>query len=129
MKKILVTGSNGFVGKNTVVALKEANRYEIRTIDRNNTEEELKQAVIDADFIVHLAGVNRPKETKEFYEGNGGLTEQIVGYLRDNNKNTPILITSSTHAVLDNDYGKSKKEGEDFLLAFGKENGNPIYIY
>ena len=74
MKKILVTGSNGFVGKNTVVALKEANQYEILTIDRNNTEEELKKSVIDADFIVHLAGVNRPKENKEFYEGNGGLT-------------------------------------------------------
>ena len=129
MKKILVTGSNGFVGKNTVVALKEANRYEIRTIDRNNTEEELKQAVIDADFIVHLAGVNRPKETKEFYEGNGGLTEQIVGYLRDNNKNTPILITSSTHAVLDNDYGKSKKQSEDALIKYSDECDAKVYIF
>ena len=110
MKKILVTGSNGFVGKNTVVALKEANKYEILTIDRNNTDEELKEAVLNTDFIVHLAGVNRPKDAKEFYEGNGGLTEKIVGYLKENKKNTPILITSSTHAVLDNDYGKSKKQ-------------------
>ena len=129
MKKILVTGSNGFVGKNTVVALKEANKYEVLTIDRNNTEEELKKSVIDADFIVHLAGVNRPKDAKEFYEGNGGLTEKIVGYLRENNKNTPILITSSTHAVLDNDYGKSKKQSEDALIRYSDECDAKIYIF
>lgn len=129
MKKILVTGSNGFVGKNTVVALKEANKYEILTIDRSNTEEELKQRVLEADFIVHLAGVNRPKETSEFYEGNGGLTEKIVGYLEENNKNTPILITSSTHAVLDNDYGKSKKQSEDALIKYSDECDAKVYIF
>ena len=129
MKKILITGSNGFVGKNIVVALKEANKYEILTIDRNNTEEELKKSVIDADFIVHLAGVNRPKENKEFYEGNGGLTEKIVCYLRENKKNTPILITSSTHVVLDNDYGKSKKQSEDALIKYSDECDAKVYIF
>ena len=129
MKKILVTGSNGFVGKNTVVALKEANKYEILTIDRSNSEEELKQATLSADFIVHLAGINRPKETKEFYEGNGELTEKIVGYLKENNKNTPILITSSTHAVLDNDYGKSKKQSEDALIKYSDECDAKVYIF
>ena len=129
MKKILVTGSNGFVGKNTVVALKEAKKYEILTIDRNNTEEELKKSVLEADFIVHLAGVNRPKDTKEFYEGNGGLTEKIVGFLREENKNTPILITSSTHAVLDNDYGKSKKQSEDALIKYSDECNAKVYIF
>lgn len=129
MKKILVTGSNGFVGKNTVVALNEAKKYEVLTIDRNNTEEELKKATLDADFIVHLAGVNRPKETKEFYEGNGGLTEKIVGFLKEENKNTPILITSSTHAVLDNDYGKSKKQSEDALVKYSDECDAKVYIF
>ena len=129
MKKILVTGSNGFVGKNTVVALKEAKKYEVLTIDRNNTEEELQKAVLESDFIVHLAGVNRPKDTKEFYEGNGGLTEKIVGFLREENKNTPILITSSTHAVLDNDYGKSKKQSEDALIKYSDECDAKVYIF
>lgn len=129
MKKILVTGSNGFVGKNTVVALNESNKYEILTIDRSNSEEELKESVLNADFIVHLAGVNRPKETKEFYEGNGGLTEKIVGYLKENNKNTPILITSSTHATLDNDYGKSKKQSEDALIKYSDECDANVYIF
>lgn len=129
MKKILVTGSNGFVGKNTVVALKEAKKYEVLTIDRSNTEEELKEATLNADFIVHLAGVNRPKDTKEFYDGNGGLTEKIVGFLKENNKNTPILITSSTHAVLDNDYGKSKKQSEDALVKYSDECNAKVYIF
>ena len=129
MKKVLVTGSNGFVGKNTVVALKEAKKYEVLTIDRENTEEQLKESVLNADFIVHLAGVNRPKDTKEFYEGNGGLTEKIVGFLREENKNTPILITSSTHAVLDNDYGKSKKQSEDALIKYSDECNAKVYIF
>lgn len=129
MKKILVTGSNGFVGKNTVVALNEAKKYTVFTIDRESSEEELKESVLNADFIVHLAGVNRPKETKEFYEGNGGLTEKIVGFLREENKNTPILITSSTHAVLDNDYGKSKKRSEDALIKYSDECNAKVYIF
>lgn len=129
MKKILVTGSNGFVGKNTVVALKEAKKYEVLTIDRNNTEEELKEAVLNSDFIVHLAGVNRPKETKEFYEGNGELTEKIVSFLREENKNTPILITSSTQATLDNDYGKSKKQSEDILISYSDDCNAKVYIF
>jgi UDP-2-acetamido-2,6-beta-L-arabino-hexul-4-ose reductase len=128
MKKILVTGSNGFIGKNTVVTLNETKKYEILTINRENCEEELKNAVLDADFIVHLAGVNRPKEIYEFYEGNYGLTEKIVSYLKDNNKNTPILITSSIQAVLENDYGKSKKKSEQALIKYSDECDSKVYI-
>lgn len=129
MKKILVTGSNGFVGKNTVVALNEAKKYEVLTIDRQNSEEELRQATLKADFIVHLAGVNRPKEASEFYEGNGGLTEKIVSFLKNENKNTPILITSSTHVEIDNDYGKSKKQSEDALIKYSDECNAKVYIF
>ncbi|WP_270301655.1 NAD-dependent epimerase/dehydratase family protein [Terrisporobacter petrolearius] len=129
MKKILVTGSNGFVGKNTVVALKETKKYEVLTIDRENTEDELKEAALSADFIVHLAGVNRPQNTEEFYKGNGGLTENIVKFLKGDNKNTPILITSSTHALLDNDYGKSKKQSEEALIKYSDECDAKVYIF
>lgn len=129
MKKILVTGSNGFVGKNTVVALNEAKKYEVLTIDRQNSEEELRQATLKADFIVHLAGVNRPKEASEFYEGNGGLTEKIISFLKNENKNTPILITSSTHVEIDNDYGKSKKQSEDALIKYSDECNAKVYIF
>lgn len=129
MKKILVTGANGFVGKNAVVALRESKEYEVITIDKENSENELKESVLRADFIVHLAGVNRPKENKEFYEGNGKLTEKITKYLKDNKKNTPILITSSTHAVLNSDYGKSKKQSEEALIKYSDECNSKVYIF
>lgn len=129
MKKILVTGANGFVGKNAVVALRHSDEYEVITIDKENNEKELKEGVLRADFIVHLAGVNRPKENKEFYEGNGQLTEIITNYLKEHKKNTPILITSSTHATLDNDYGKSKKQSEEALIKYSDECNSKVYIF
>lgn len=129
MKKILVTGSDGFVGKNIVVALNETKKYEIFTIDKENTEDELKKALLQVDFIIHLAGVNRPKETKEFYEGNSGLTEKIVRLLKENNKNTPILITSSIQAALNNDYGKSKRQSEEVLIKYSDECNAKVYIF
>ena len=64
-----------------------------------------------------------------YLEGNKGFTETLCSYLKEAKNQCPIIISSSIQAAGDNDYGKSKKEGEDFLLAFGKENGNPIYIY
>ena len=63
MKKILITGSNGFIGKNTLAILNETKKYEILTINIESSEEELKMAVLSSDFIIHLAGVNRPKES------------------------------------------------------------------
>ena len=92
--KVLITGAGGFIGKNLVEKLKEANKYEIITIDRENTKEELHQGVLSADFIFHLAGINRPETEEEFFEGNSGLTGEIINLLKSCNKNTPVLITS-----------------------------------
>jgi len=137
--KILVTGAKGFVGKNLVSTLynikdgKDKTRYlsidDIYEYDIDSTKEDLKKYTKDCDFVVHLAGVNRPTRPEEFYEGNAGFTETLCNYLKSNNNKAPILVSSSIQADRDNDYGKSKKEGEDLLLKFGKENGNPIYIY
>ena len=127
--KILITGSNGFIGKNLVQKFNELKNNEIMKIDKENSKEELVNGVLSSDFIFHLAGVNRPKDEKEFFEGNTGLTEDIINILKENNKNTPILITSSIQADLDNAYGKSKKGAEDALLAYGVETGSKIFIY
>lgn len=127
--KILVTGANGFIGKNLIAKLKELNNYEIISIDRNNTEEELVQALLEAEFIFHLAGINRPKDEKEFFEGNSGLTGEIVRILKENNKNTPIAITSSIQADLDNAYGKSKKLAEEELLMYSTSANAKVFIY
>ena len=138
--KILVTGAKGFVGKNLVKTLETirdkknntysiSNELEIYEYDIQNTKEDLKCFTQDCDFVVHLAGVNRPQNPSEFYEGNKGFTETLCAYLKDAGNKAPILISSSIHASRDNDYGKSKKEGEEALAAFGQENGNPVYIY
>lgn len=137
--KILVTGAKGFVGKNIVTTLrnikdgKDKTRSlvidEIYEYDLTNSKYDLKEFTKDCDFVIHLAGVNRPTKPEEFYEGNAGFTETLCNYLKENNNHSPILISSSIHAGKENDYGKSKKEGEDLLLQFGKENYNPVYIY
>ena len=127
--KVLVTGANGFIGKNLICKLEELNKYEIITIDINNSEEELDTAVKKADFIFHLAGVNRPKNEDEFKKGNAGLTDKIIDTLIRADKKTPIVITSSIQADLDNPYGVSKKLAEETLLEYRAKTGTEVYIY
>ena len=137
--KILVTGSNGFVGRNLVETLKAIRDNkdrtrnivvdEVMTFDINNTIEELDEYTKSCDFVVNLAGINRPKDPKEFYEGNKGFIDTLCHYLKKNNNKAPIIASSSIQVGRDNDYAKSKKEGEDLLKGFGQENGNPIYVY
>ena len=124
MNKILVTGSNGFIGKHMTKALKRSG-YEVFEYDLDKTEEDLKTYIKEAEFIVHLAGINRPLSIEEFYNGNTNFTKKVVDFLRIFNKNTPIIMSSSTQAALDNDYGKSKKMGEDYLLS----SGLPVYVF
>ena len=80
--KVLVTGANGFIGKNLVARLKELKVYEVISIDKENTREELVNGILESEFIFHLAGINRPKDEKEFFEGNSGLTGDIVNILK-----------------------------------------------
>ncbi|MGL5416430.1 MAG: NAD-dependent epimerase/dehydratase family protein [Clostridium sp.] len=127
--QVLITGAKGFVGKNLVATLTANNKHELILIDIDNSKEELKKGVLEADFIVHLAGINRPKDEDEFKVGNSGLTEEIIAYLEEAGKKTPILITSSIQADLDNPYGKSKKESEEALLKYMTDNHANVYIY
>lgn len=125
--KILVTGANGFIGKNLCLALAEK-EYEVIKFDRD-TKESLKDLVSKCDFVMHLAGINRPKNVEEFYKGNADLTSQLLTYMKEDGRKLPILITSSIQAERDNDYGKSKKEAEDYIIQYGKETGSPVYVY
>lgn len=138
--KVLITGSNGFVGKNLVNTLKtirekKCNIYGLThdmilyEYDINSSLDELKEYTKDCDFVVHLAGVNRPKNVNEFYEGNYGFSETLCKLLKESNNQCPIIVSSSIQAERDNDYGKSKKQGEEYLLQFSKDNGNPVFIY
>lgn len=127
--KVLVTGAGGFIGKNLVEKLKEKNNCDMILIDKENSKEELNQGVLEADFIFHLAGINRPEKEEEFFEGNSGLTGDIIKLLINNKKNTPMLITSSIQADLDNPYGKSKKLAEEELFNYRDKSGAKVYVY
>ncbi|HBC2029490.1 TPA: NAD-dependent epimerase/dehydratase family protein [Clostridium perfringens] len=127
--KVLVTGAKGFIGKNLVSTLDREDKYEIICIDRENSKEELEKGVLNSDFIVHLAGINRPKNEEEFFEGNTGLTEDIIEILKKNNKNTSILITSSIQADLDNAYGQSKKGAEEALIKYMADTKGNVFIF
>ena len=127
--KVLVTGAKGFIGRNLVTTLKQDTNLEVIEVDIKQSVEELKQATLESEFIFHLAGINRPKDEKEFFEGNTGLTETIIETLQQHQKKTPILITSSIQAELENAYGQSKKAAEEVLKKYADETGASIYIY
>ncbi len=127
--KVLITGSNGFVGKNMISNLSLLEDVEVYEFNRNSSKKDLQKYTKDCDFVFHLAGVNRPKETKEFMEGNFDLTKKVLDCLKKNGNCCPVMISSSTQAELDNEYGKSKKAGEDLVFEYGKETGAKIYVY
>lgn len=129
MKTILVTGSDGFIGKNLCARLRLDESIELLAFDRNNTKKQLESYIKRADFIFHLAGVNRPKDESEFDSGNRGFTEEIISLLEKNRKNTPVLITSSIQAGFDNPYGKSKIAAEEVIFNYKKKNKAQVYVY
>lgn len=121
---ILVTGSKGFIGHHLVKLLQDKN-YTVLEYDLGCSIDELNDYIFKCDFIIHLAGVNRPLNQEEFYRGNFDLTKYLVETLNKYHKKTPIIFSSSIQATLNNDYGKSKKMAEDFLF----NSGLPVYIY
>lgn len=115
--RVLITGADGFVGTNLQSFLKQdEEEFEIDKFTLKNTEDELEEKIKKADFIVHLAGINRPQTPEEFFSGNTDLTKKIVDLLMKHDLSTPMIFSSSIQAALDNDYGKSKKLAEDYIL-------------
>lgn len=127
--KIGVTGSNGFIGKNLLERLGRIEGVELITFTRSNSLSDLKQFVKSVDFIFHLAGINRPENPQEFYQGNQDLTQRIVDLALNSGRKIPILMSSSTQIERDNDYGKSKLGSETALEAYAKQSGAAVYIY
>lgn len=127
--KILITGANGFVGKNLVATLEQNNDHELLKVTRQTTTDELKDYAGKAEFVFHLAGVNRPETEEEFVEGNVDFTETLLDALTEAENKAPIVVTSSIQAANDSPYGQSKKAGEDLVFQYGKEHGVETYIY
>ena len=142
---ILVTGANGFVGKNLVENLKAIRDGKDRThpslaIDeiyeytRRSTTEDLQKYCENCDFVFNLAGVNRPKDNSEFMEGNCGFEKSLLDCLKAAENRCPVMLSSSTQATLEgrfagSEYGKSKLAAERELRQYGEETGAPVLIY
>ncbi|WP_418455830.1 NAD-dependent epimerase/dehydratase family protein [Allofournierella sp.] len=126
---ILITGAGGFIGKNLVAALRQQGYGNLLLFEKADTPDTLRRYARQAAFVYHLAGINRPKDPGEFYAGNAGLTDTLLSFLEEAQNPAPVLVTSSTQAELNNDYGRSKAQAEEAVFAHGQRAGAPVYVF
>ena len=128
---ILITGARGFMGKNLRSALtgRYGDAHRLMLLDMPHTEEELLAAAAEADFVFHLAGVNRPTDPADFQKGNADFTRQLLTLLKERGKRPPVLLSSSIQAALENPYGQSKLSAEQAVADYGRETGSAVYLY
>ncbi len=126
--KVLITGANGFVGKNLTVHLQEQ-RVEVVKFTHDMLLSDLTDHLEGVSFVFHLAGVNRPKDIAEFSEGNVGLTVSLCEAVRASGRSIPVIYTSSIQADVKNPYGASKLAAEEALVMLEKDTGSPVYLY
>ena len=127
--KIIVTGSKGFIGKNLCLMLLEHGYEDVVEVDRNTSTKNLVKYLGEADFIYHLAGINRPKDDADFQKGNTDLTCFITEQLKKIGKQVPLVISSSIQANSDNLYGQSKLKAEKAVEKYGIDTNAPYYIF
>ena len=142
--RILVTGAKGFVGRNLCAQLNnikdgKARNYgvtvdEVFEYDLDSTPEELDNWCKEANFVFNLAGVNRPKDTSEFMEGNFGFASILLDMLKKHKNTCPVMLSNSLQASLsgrfgDSEYGRSKKAGEELFFQYGQETGARVMVY
>lgn len=126
---ILITGAKGFIGKNLSSELANQGYTNLLLFDIDAPKEKLEDFTKQACFVFHLAGVNRPQNPEEFYQGNRDLTQQLLFLLQQHHNKAPVLITSSIQATMDNDYGKSKADAEQLLYRHHTTNQSPVYVF
>ncbi len=127
--KALITGANGFIAKNLIAHLSERQDVDILYFFRNTPLETLPELVTKADFIFHLAGVNRPQDPQEHQTGNADLTRLLCDAVDTSGKQISILYTSSSQAELDNPYGNSKHIAEEALLDLSERQGSKVNLF
>jgi len=126
--KVLVTGANGFIGKNLCLHLQEQDLEVVKFIHEMPVSD-LINKLEGVSFIFHLAGVNRPKEVNEFFVGNKTFTEGLCDSIRACGRPIPVIYTSSIQAEINNPYGVSKLDAENALIALERDTGSPVYLF
>lgn len=127
--KVLITGSNGFVGKNLIAHLGERSDVEVLCFTREDDIAQLPVLMAEVDFVFHLAGVNRPQDPEEFKTGNADLTRALCDAVAACGRSVPVLYTSSSQAELDNPYGSSKRAAEEALTELADQHGATVYVF
>lgn len=131
--KVLITGANGFVGKNLQLHLAERKELEVICFTREHSVAQLPELLHEVGFVFHLAGINRPQDPAEYTAGNSDLTEALCSGLSDVASDTgrkiPVVFTSSTQAALGNPYGVSKRAAEDALFALQRQYAVPVHVF
>ena len=126
---VLVTGADGFIGKNLCVALREREGFEVLPVTRATDAEALAGMVARVDAVVHLAGVNRPQDVAEFTTGNADFTASLCEAMLHTGRTIPVVFASSIQAEHDNPYGASKRAAEDHLRRYGQASGADVALY
>lgn len=127
-RPVVVTGARGFIGMNLCCRLREASELELRPLSTGCSQSEMAEALEGAQFVFHLAGVNRAEQPEAFFEGNVGFTRTLCDVARDRKDPPPIAFTSSIHAGRDTPYGASKEAAEVVLREYGMATGAPVHL-
>jgi len=127
--KVLITGADGFMGKNLIAHLSERNDVEVLRFTRGDDATLLPSLITEVDFVFHLAGVNRPQDPQEFHAGNTDLTQALCDAIKMSGKPLPVLYTSSSQAEQDNHYGISKRGAEEALLELAGQHGSAVHLF
>ena len=132
-RKFLITGANGFIGKNIVVRLSELPSSSIFMFIRGDREEELFNLVAEVDCVIHLAGENRPTDQSEFCQVNTQLTKTLCNAISQqfkiNGRHVRLIFASSQQAALDNPYGRSTLAAEMAIKSLAEDTGNPCVVF